>query len=77
MLTVTPTAVAASFSASIQTNHFVNRQSAYAVHFAALRRALTVILAVALCSIALLPHTSSAQTNIYWDTSTNSGIGWS
>ena len=77
MLTVTPTAVAASFSASIQSNHFVNRQSAYAVHFAALRRALTVILAVAVCSIALLPRTSSAQTNIYWDTSTNSGIGGS
>jgi len=77
MLTVTPTAVAASFNASIQSNHFLNCQSAYAAHFAALRRALTVILAVAVCSIALLPHTSSAQTNIYWDTSTNSGIGGS
>ncbi len=41
-------------------------------------RSVGVVLAVAVvCSIVLLPLTSSAQTNIYWDTSTNSGIGGS
>ena len=41
-------------------------------------RSLGVVLAVAVVgSIVLLPLTSSAQTNIYWDTSTNSDIGGS
>lgn len=77
MLTVNPTAVASSLSAPNQSNLFPNHDRASAAHFAALRRALTVILAVAAYAIASLPRTSSAQTNIYWDTSTNSGIGGS
>jgi fibronectin-binding autotransporter adhesin len=45
---------------------------------AARLRSVGAVLAVAVvCSFVLLPLTSSAQTNIYWDTSTNSDIGGS